>query len=153
LVFAKDYLHRKEDVSFQEKSTWVMLLLVTLVYGTYFVVVMGDVAAMPEVREIAYRGMMLATVVILTVLAAGTHIVLAIASPREADKTDERDREVNRFGEYVGGFVLVVGVLIGLGLAMFEIDHFWIANALLAGLVLSEVVAGLTKVVLYRRGL
>ena len=140
-------------MSFQEKSTWVMLLSVTLVYGTYFVVVIGDVAAIPEVRDIAYRGMMLATVVALIGLAAGTHILLAIASPGEADKTDERDREINRFGEYIGGFVLAVGVVVGLGLAMFEIDHFWIANALLAGLVLSEVVAGFTKVVLYRRGL
>lgn len=140
-------------MSFQEKSTWVMLALVSAVYGTYFVVVMGDVAAIPEVRDIAYKGMMLATVVILTVLAAGTHIVLAIASPREADMTDERDREINRFGEYVGGFVLAGGLLVGLGLAMFEVDHFWIANALLAGLVVSELVAGATKLVLYRRGL
>jgi hypothetical protein len=48
-------------VTSQEKSTWVMLVLVTLVYGIYLVVVMGDVAAVPEVRDIAYRGMTLAT--------------------------------------------------------------------------------------------
>jgi hypothetical protein len=77
---------------------------------------------------------------------------MAAASPR-LRIADERDREINRFGEYVGGFALVVAVLIGLGLAMFEVDHFWIANALLAGLVLSELVAGATMVVLYRRGL
>lgn len=140
-------------MTFQEKSTWVMLVLVALVYGTYFVVVMVDVAAIPEAREIAYRGMMLATVVVLTLLAAGTHIVMAIASPRDADMTDERDREINRFGQYVGGFVLAGAVLVGLALAVFEVDHFWIANALLAGLVSSELVAGATKVVLYRRGL
>jgi hypothetical protein len=34
-------------------------------------VMFGDVAAVPEVRAFAYRGMMLATVVILTLLAAG----------------------------------------------------------------------------------
>ena len=140
-------------MSFPEKSTWVMLVVVALVYGTYFLVVLGDVAAVPGVRDIAYRGMMLATVLVLTLLAAGTHIVMAIASPLEADMTDERDREINRFGEYIGGFVLVVAVLMGLGLTMFEVDHFWIANALLAGLVLSELVAGATKLVLYRRGI
>jgi len=43
--------------------------------------------------------------------------------------------------------------LAGLALAMLEVEHFWIANAILAGLVLSEVVSGVTKVVLYRRGL
>lgn len=140
-------------MSFQEKSNWVMILLIAVVYGTYFTVVLGDIASMPSVRDIAYRGMLIGTAVVLTFLAAGTHIILAVASPRDADKNDERDRSINRFGEYVGGFVLAVTVFVGMGLAMFEIDHFWIANALLAGLVLSELVAGVTKAVLYRRGI
>lgn len=140
-------------MSFQEKSAWIMLALVALVYGWYFAVVF-DVAASQEavVRDIAYRGMMLVTVVVLTVSAAVSHIVIAVASPREADKTDERDKEINRHGEYIGGFVLGVGALVALGLAMFEVDHFWIANAILAGLVLSELVSGVTNIVLYRRG-
>lgn len=49
--------------------------------------------------------------------------------------------------------MLAAAVLVGVGFAMFEVDHFWIASALLAGLVLPELVAGVTKVVLYRRGL
>lgn len=140
-------------MSFQEKSNWVMIVLIAAVYGTYFAVVLGEIAELSTVRDVAYRGLLLATVIVLTVLAAATHIVLALASPREADMNDERDREINRFGEYVGGFVLAVTVLVGMGMAMFEIDHFWIANALLAGLVLSELVAGVTKVVRYRRGI
>lgn len=139
-------------MSFQEKSNWVMLVLIAGVYGTYFAVVLGDIASLPGVRDVAYRGMLVGTVVVLTILAVATHIVLAVSSPREADMTDERDRSINRFGEYVGGFVLAVTVLVGMGLAMFEVEHFWIANALLAGLVLSELVAGVTKVILYRRG-
>lgn len=139
-------------MSFHEKSAWIMVALVALVYGWYFAVVFGDLASQEAVRGIAYRGMMLATVIALTVLAAVSHIVVAVASPREADKTDERDREINRHGEYIGGFVLGVGALLALGLAMFEVDHFWIANAILAGLVLSELVSGVTRIVLYRRG-
>lgn len=139
-------------MSFQEKSAWIMVVLVALVYGWYFAVVFGDVASQEVVRDIAYRGMMLATVVVLTILAAASHIVVAVASPREADKSDERDKEINRYGEYIGGFVLGVGALLALGLAMFEVEHFWIANAILAGLVLSELVSGVTRIVLYRRG-
>lgn len=141
-------------MSFQEKSTWVMLTLVALVYGLYFAVVLGDIVALESpVRDIAYRGLMLGTVVVLVVLATISHIVIAIANPSDADESDERDREINRFGEYVGGYVLGVGALVALGMAMFEVEHFWIANAILAGLVLSEITSGLTKIISYRRGL
>ena len=123
-------------------------------YGWYFAVVFGDIVTQEApIRDIAYRGMMLGTVVVLTSLAAATHIVIAVASPKEANDFDERDRQINRFGEYVGGFVAAGAAFAGLGLAMFEVEHFWIANAILAGLVLSEVVSGVIKVVLYRRGL
>ena len=139
-------------MSFQEKSAWIMLTFVVLVYGWYFTVVFGDVAAQEAVRDIAYKGLMLVTVVVLTVLAALSHIVIAVASPRDADKTDERDKEINRLGEYAGGYVIGVGALVALGLAMYEVEYFWIANAILAGLVLSEIVSGVTKIVFYRRG-
>lgn len=140
-------------MSFQEKSTWVMLVLVGVVYGGYFAIILGDIAALEPVRDIAYKGLMVATVVVLVILATATHIVIAVASPREADKYDERDREINRFGEYLGGFVAAGAALLGMGLAMFEVPYFWIANAILAGLVVSEVVSGMTKVILYRRGI
>lgn len=139
-------------MSFQEKSAWVMLALVALVYGGYFTVVLGDIASLDSVRDIAYRGMMLGTVIVLVVLATISHIVIAISNSSGADESDERDREINRFGEYVGGYVLGVGAVVALGLAMFEVEHFWIANAILAGLVLSEIVSGLTKIISYRRG-
>lgn len=138
-------------MSFQEKSTWIMLAVILAVYGWYFAVIgleIGDIA----VAEIAYRPLMLVTVGALVVLAVAAHIVIAVAAPKDADASDERDREINRNGEYVGGYVLGVGALFALGLAMFEVEHFWIANAILAALVLSEIVSGVTKVVQYRRG-
>lgn len=138
-------------MSFQEKSAWVMLTLVVLVYGWYFATVLGEVPS-AAVAEIPYRGAMLATVLVLVALAAVTHVIIAMASPADADKSDERDLSINRYGEYVGGYVLGAGALVALGLAMFEVEHFWIANAILAGLVLSEIVSGATKVFLYRRG-
>lgn len=138
-------------MSFQEKSNWIMLAVVGGVYGWYFATVFGAVGEQ-AVSEIAYRGQMLATVVVLVVLAAAAHAVIAIASPSDADASDERDRTIDRQGEYIGGFVLGVGTLVALGLAMFEVEHFWIANAILAGLVLSELVSGATKALLYRRG-
>ena len=139
-------------MSFQEKSTWVMGAIMLIVYGWYFSVVFGQIGDQ-NIAEIAYRPLMLTTVLALVVLAAVSHIIIAVAAPDEADRTDVRDREINRFGEYVGGYVLGVGALVSLGMAMFEFDQFWIANALLLALVLSELVSLGTKAVLYRRGI
>jgi hypothetical protein len=50
-------------------------------------------------------------------------------------------------------YVLAIGTVAGLGLAVIEADTFWIAQVLLAGLVVAEIAEGLTRLVLYRRGL
>lgn len=139
-------------MSFQEKSTWIMMVIMLAVYGWYFAVVFGQVAE-ADLGQIAYQGLMLATVLALVVLAAVSHIMVAVADPKGADKADVRDREINRYGEYIGGYVLGAGALGALALAMLEFDQFWIANAILASLVLSELVSLGTKIVLYRRGL
>ncbi len=138
-------------MSFQEKSAWLMLGVVTFVYGWYFIDVLGQTNDTP-VSEIAYRGEMLGAVIVLVVLAVIGHIVAAVTNPSEAEKTDERDREIHRFGEYVGGFALGTGALAALGLAMFEVEYFWIANVILAGMVLSEIVSNVVQVAVYRRG-
>lgn len=138
-------------LSFQEKSTWVMGVVVLGVYGWYFVTVLrmaGDVA----VAGIAYQTIMFLTVVALVVLAVIGHVVIAIVDPKGSDQTDERDRTINRYGEYIGGYVLAVGALVALALAMIEVEYFWIANTILAGLVLAELTTAATRIVLYRRG-
>ena len=138
-------------MSFQEKSSWVMLVTVALVSGAYFAIVASEVDG-ADVADVNYQPLMLVTVVVLVIVAIIAHAVIAAANPSEADASDERDKEINRYGEYIGGYALAVGTLVGLGLAMAEAEPFWIANVFLLGLVVSELVAGTTKVVLYRRG-
>ena len=138
-------------MSFQEKSAWLQLLAVTAVYGAYFVLVFSQVGTIP-VEAIPYQVGMFVTVVVLVVLMVAGYIAIAVASRSLDDSSDERDRSFERFGEYVGGFVLGLFTLTGLGLAMFNTAHFWIANAALLGMVLSELVSNAVKVVLYRRG-
>jgi len=53
--------------------------------------------------------------------------------------------QINRFGEYVGGFVAAGAALAGLALVVIEAEHLRMANAILAGLVLSEVVSGVAN--------
>lgn len=139
-------------MSFQEKSAWAMFAIMLTVYGWYFVVLfdrLGD----QELREIAYRGMLLTTVLALGFLAIVSHIVLAVVNPKDAETADVRDREINRFGEYVGGYVLGAAAFFALVMAVLETDHFWIANVILAGMVMSELVSLGTRLVLYRQGI
>jgi hypothetical protein len=80
------------------------------------------------------------------------HIVVAIPSPRHAGKRDQRDREINRFGEYVGQSFVVIGGVAALIMSMAELAHFWIANVIYLTFVLSAILGSVTKIVAYRRG-
>ncbi len=137
-------------MSFQEKSTWISLATVFLIYGWYFGTTATELGG--NVADIDYQSTMLFTVVAVVVVSVILNVVVVFADPDASDTSDERDRSINRFGEYVGGYVLAAGALLGLGLAMAEIEQFWIANAILLGLVLSELTSGVVKVVAYRRG-
>lgn len=140
-------------MSFHEKSAWIMLATVTAVYGWYF---LNLASALPpdgaQAAGIPYRGDILFTVIVLVMLAIASHITLAVLAPKEADTFDERDRQIDHAGEYIGGHLAGATAVLGLGLAIFEQPHFWIANALLAGLVIAQIVTCGIKVVLYRRG-
>ena len=138
-------------MSFKAKTTAVMLVTLTIVYGWYFIQLLPQIAETP-VAVIGYQGAMFATVVLFVILFVVGMIVLAVVDRRQADDEDERDQLIERRGDQVGGYVLAVAVLVGMGLAMVEGAYFWIANALLAGLVLSELVKGIVMLSAYRRG-
>ena len=78
--------------------------------------------------------------------------MVAIASPKDADKKDQRDREINRFGEYTGQSFVVIGGVAALGMSMAELNHFWIANVIYLAFALSSVLGSVAKIVAYRRG-
>jgi hypothetical protein len=139
-------------MSFGEKTNWVYLAVTTFTYAVYAAVVLGRADAVP-LAEVTYVSTMLWAVGIAIGLNVLGSVAVAVAKPSEADKTDERDRQISRLGDYVGGIVLAIAMLVPLGIAMAEADHFWIANAIFAGLVLSSLVSSTVKIVGYRRGL
>ena len=68
-------------------------------------------------------------------------------------RKDVRDREIGRFGEYVGGIFLGVGMLVPFGLTLAEVEYFWIGNAIYLTFAFSALVGTVVKLVAYRRGL
>lgn len=139
-------------MTFVEKSTLTMTLVLVVVFGWYFALALGPVAASPD-RQGAFTGLVLAATVVLAILAAVSHIVLALLFHRQANTAhDERDRLIALRSERLGGYILATGVFGGIVLAMLETTPFWIAQALLACWVLAEVSEGVAKLLLYRRG-
>jgi len=147
---------------FKEKFTWISLVVFVVVPGVYLAQVLGQIGNTP-VDEITYQLPMLAAVgvsIALTiagtiVMGIGTGIAIEITGEGSVDdigRDDERDKDIEVRGEVVGSYVMAVGMLGGLALAMLSYDQFWIANVLFLGFVASSVVSAIVKLVAYRRG-
>ena len=139
-------------MAFQEKSNWVVLIVGVPTLLLYLIVVVPQVVSQP-LEEVDWVPPMLVAIVGFIVANILGNIVAAISNPREADQSDERDREIDHVGERVGTWLIAAGSFAGLVLAMADADPFWIANVIYLGFVLSAVVGSAAKVVAYRRGL
>jgi hypothetical protein len=137
-------------MTFQEKSTLTVTALLVAIFGWYFALVLGPIADSPA-REFAYTGLMVGLVILLVIAVTVSHIVLAIVFHKQANAWDERDYLIALRSERIAGYVLALGVFTGIGLAVIQADRFWIAQALIASLVLAEILDGVTKLALYRR--
>jgi hypothetical protein len=137
-------------MSYLEKNTWAFGVIAVLGYAAYVAVVLSRAAGGP-LTGVAYAGPMLASIgaAVLAGIVAG--IVLG-ATSRDRGVRDERERGIERMGEHLGQAFLVLGGVGGLALALLEADHFWIANALYLGFVLSAVLSAVARVVAFRRG-
>jgi hypothetical protein len=138
-------------VTFEEKRSWVRLGVALLGYLGYLGVLIGRSEGGP-VREVPYIWILILSAIVAIVVAAGLEIALAARTPRRERVADDRDREIGRLGDHVGQAFLVIGALAGMGLAMAESDPFWVANVIYLGFVLSAVVGGIARVVVYRVG-
>jgi hypothetical protein len=138
-------------MSFEEKNTWVYALVTVVAFAVYLVIVLRRAQGIP-LAEVPYVGAMLWTIGGAIVASIVGRILIAIAWPKDADKKDERDKEIYRFGEYVGQSFVVIGAAAALVLAMAEADHFWIANAVYLAFVLSALLGSTARIFAYRRG-
>lgn len=137
-------------MTFQEKSAITMTTILVVVFGGYFAPVLAVIAETPD-RDLAYTGMLVGIAVLVTILAATSHAILAVLFRSQANVCAERDRLVGLRSEQIAGYVLALGVFAGIALAIAQTDTFWIAQALIASLVVTEVLEGIVKVVLHRR--
>ena len=138
-------------MSFEEKGTWLYAVLAVILPVIYFATILGRLQTTP-VADIDYQNSLLAAVAAAIALTIVGMILIGIASPDDAAKADQRDREINRHGEYVGGIVLAAAMIVPFGLALGEIHQFWIANTMYLAFIAGTLSATVVKLVAYRRG-
>ena len=147
---------------FEEKMTWVSLVVAIAVPVWYFATMIGRLQSTPAADIAFQRPLIIAIVasVVLTIIGAilmsiGTSVT-AVARGRkpedEIDRKDERDKSISRHGDLVGYYVASAGMVGVLVLTMLESDYFWIAGALYLSFVVAMVVSSVVKLVAYHRG-
>jgi len=139
-------------MAFEEKRAWIMLGVSAVAYLIYVALILlrADGAGLASV---AYAGTLLATIGGAIGASIGLNILIAIASPKEANQVDARDREIGRFGEYIGQSFVIIGGIAALVLSLLKMNHFWIANAIYLAFVLSAIFGSAAKLSAYHRGL
>lgn len=139
-------------MAFEEKRTWAYLLVTIASYAVYLVIVLGRLDAASDVTAVPYAEVLLWCIGAGVIAAVVIHVGLTVASPDEADKPDERDRAIYHRTEYIGQSLTVLGGVGAMVLALLEVPHFWIANALYLAFALSAVLGSVARIVAYRKG-
>ncbi len=134
-----------------EKQTWASAVASLVVSAGYLVLILSRASA-GDIDEIDYVRPMLSAIGIGIVAAIVLSIVASILSPEDASLKDERDREINRRGEYAAFYVMSVAAVVPLALTMAEAAYFWIAHTLYLAFVLASLASAAVKLSAYRRG-
>ncbi|WP_371878828.1 hypothetical protein [Amycolatopsis roodepoortensis] len=138
-------------MAMEEKRAWIMVVVTVFGYAAYLIVVLRRAGSGPLV-DIPYVAPLLWTIGAAIAASIVLNVAAAITSPRDAGRKDQRDREIGRFGEYIGQSFVVIGGVAALVMAMAELDHFWIANTVYLAFVLSSLLGSIAKIAAYRWG-
>jgi quinol-cytochrome oxidoreductase complex cytochrome b subunit len=147
---------------FEEKTTWVSVVVGFLVPLAYFAVVLPQLNE-SSASDIAYQRPLVIAVITSIILTIIGSIAMAIAtaigaeirepgSSDDIDRTDERDVLISRRGDVVGYYVASAGAVVALIITMLEYEYFWIANTLYLSFAIAGLVSGIVKLRAYRRG-
>jgi len=135
------------DLSFQEKSSWVMFVGLIAAFGFYFMTVLPirGVNVMPH--QVMLFILAIALLVITQILGQA---IIAIRDRRT--EVDERARLIELKGNRNGSYVLATGVFFALSAAVFTEGNFLFTHLLLGFWVLAQLVEIGSQLALHRRG-
>jgi hypothetical protein len=146
------------NLSFKEKSLWLMLISLLVAFGLYFGRTLPEHFALAQSAEheralwmtLAHANRFAVAVMIIVALSVVGHVLIALIDRHR--ETDERDRLISLIGARNGGFVLACGVFFALVAAVHTRGNFIFAHVLMLGWVAAELVNIGTQLWLHRRG-
>ena len=138
-------------MAFEEKRAWIMLVVSVAAYAVYAAITAGRAGPVP-LADVSYASTLLWSVGAAIGVQIALNIAVGIASPKDAKKKDQRDREIYRISEHIGQSFVVIGGVAALLMALAEVDHFWIANTMYLIFVVAGLSGTAVKLALYRRG-
>ncbi|AJP72759.1 hypothetical protein [Sphingomonas hengshuiensis] len=137
-------------MSFKEKIAWISLVTTVLVWGGFYGFMLATYGRYPG--AVYFTGFF-AAVTAQAVLAAGAAIVTALLAPRDATAAaDERDKAIARRAYTIAYpilLVLLLGVVASIHLGANPVQ---MAYAIIAAIVVAEIVHYGAQIAGYRRG-
>ncbi|WP_423603094.1 hypothetical protein [Sphingomonas sp. MS122] len=136
---------------FREKISWLSLGGILLAFGPYFAMLLSGTPpwALNPISAAWFIGMVS---VLATVMAVGT-IGVALTNLREAQRpSDERDRMIARRASSIAYAVLAPALWLALATLFVSSSLSVLVNAVLAAIVVAEVVRCAAEIAGYRRG-
>ncbi|MGP4022469.1 hypothetical protein [Actinomadura sp. 3N407] len=137
-------------MAYEEKRAWIMLVVSAIAYAGYAAVTLGRAGPEP-LAEVPYAATLLWSIGAAIAASIALTVAAGAVAPERARK-DQRDREINRLGEYIGQSFVAIGGVAALAMSLAELDHFWIANVIYLTFALSAVLGSVAKIFAYRRG-
>jgi uncharacterized membrane protein YccF (DUF307 family) len=135
------------DLSFHQKSLWVLFGGLICAFGFYFATVLKAPTVDITPHQLGLFSVAVAALVVMQIVG---HVIVAVADRRT--DADERDRLITLKGTRNGAHVLETGVFVALCTALLTRGNFLIANVLLAFWVLAELAKIGSRLWLYHRG-
>jgi hypothetical protein len=135
-------------MSFREKSAWISLLSMSVIYAVYF---WSVVHAGPHAGF--HFGSLLATVIALIVVQVVLHIGVAIAAPKDAKAPrDERDKLIELKATRIAYSGLATAIACACFFGALDPPIVFNTNALLFVLVTAELMRSGCQIIQYRGG-
>ncbi|MBN2177433.1 MAG: hypothetical protein JW722_07230 [Demequinaceae bacterium] len=138
-----------EAMSRDEVYNWIFAVVSVIGLITYLAILIPRIIGTPA-SEVSYVAPLLWVFGTGMVVGFGVALAVRLASPKETKVRDERDKEIELIGQYVGSAFVTMGAIAALVLSILEVDHFWVSNSLFVGFLLAAVLSTFAKAAAYR---